>query len=159
MATVCVRVQDSQKCLVPWTIFQTDDGIILSELLERMKAGRITVIVPSSDLVSSTIEKAFVGKSKESLVSIDHCIHLSDILSTFGQFIRYNVVRPVVAPVSTGTGVTLVQPNLFTILMQNSARLSAAARKPLPDLLPEKNNKDKLFNTIVGFLEKIKQHR
>ena len=90
MATVCVCVQDSQKCLVPWTIFQTDDGITLSELLERMKAGRITVIVPSSDLVSSTIEKAFVGKSKESLVSIDHCIHLSDILSTFGQFIRYN---------------------------------------------------------------------
>ena len=56
MATVCVRVQDSQKCLVPWTIFQTDDGITLSELLERMKAGRITVIVLSSDLVSSTIE-------------------------------------------------------------------------------------------------------
>ena len=112
MATVCVRVQDSQKCLVPWTIFQTDDGITLSELLERMKAGRITVIVPSSDLVSSTIEKAFVGKSKESLVLIDHCIHLSDI---FGQFIRYNVVRPVVAPVSTGTGVTLWYSQIFLL--------------------------------------------
>ena len=113
MATVCVRVQDSQKCLVPWTIFQTDDGITLSELLERMKAGRITVIVPSSDLVSSTIEKAFVGKSKESLVSIDHCIHLSDILSTFGQFIRYNVVRPVVAPVSSVC--CRIQPHLLLL--------------------------------------------
>ena len=52
MATVCVRVQDSVKCLVPWTIFQTDDGITLSELFERIKAGRVVYIVPSQDFTT-----------------------------------------------------------------------------------------------------------
>ena len=127
MATVCVCVQDSQKCLVPWTIFQTDDGITLSELLERMKAGRITVIVPSSDLVSSTIEKAFVGKSKESLVSIDHCIHLSDILSTFGQFIRYNS-DPVCMDHSWTTVVVIRWKN-YTILLDTIPSVTTVHRK------------------------------
>ena len=67
MATVCVRVQDSVKCLVPWTIFQTDDGITLSELFERIKAGRVVFIAPSQDLVNSSIEKTFIGKSIEKL--------------------------------------------------------------------------------------------
>lgn len=153
MATICVRVQESFKCLVPWTIFQTDDGITLLELFERIRAGR-TIIVPSGELVSSKVEKVFIGKSKESLVVIDDSIHLSDVLSTFGQFIKYNVVISVSTPSVVSTGTTLVQPNVFTLLMQNSARLSAAARKPLPDLLPEKNNKDKLFNAIIRFLDK-----
>ena len=53
MATVSVREQDSVKCLILWTIFQTDDGITLSELFERIKAGRVVFIVPSQDLVNS----------------------------------------------------------------------------------------------------------
>ena len=146
-------MQDSVNCLVTWTIFQTDDGISLLKLFERMKAGRIAFIVPSRELAYSNIEKIFIGKSKETLTVIDHSIHLNEVLNAFSQFIKYNVVCSLMATLSSGV-TSMVQPNLYTVLMQNSVRLSAAARKPLPYLLPKKNNKDKLFNAVVGFLEK-----
>ena len=70
------------------------------------------------------LEKVFIGKSKEILTNIDPSIQLCDVLVSFGQFIRYNVIR-VTTPVSGGV-TTLVQPNIFAYMMQNSARMAAA---------------------------------
>ena len=154
MATVCVRVQSAEKCLVSWTIFQMEDhSLSLSELFENIKSGRVSIIVPSSELSTAQLEKVFIGKSKEILTNIDPSIQLCDVLVSFGQFIRYNVVIRVTTPVSGGV-TTLVQPNIFAYMMQNSARMAAAERAPLPDLLPERNSKDKLYNAIIAFLEK-----
>ena len=154
MATVCVRVQSAEKCLVSWTIFQTEsDSHSLLELFENVKNGRVSIIPPSPELSTARVEKVFIGKSKEILTNIDPNIQLCDVLVSFGQFIRYNVVISVTTPVSVGV-TTLVQPNIFAYMMQNSARMAAAERVPLPDLLPERNNKDKLFNAIIAFLEK-----
>lgn len=154
MATVCVRVQSAQKCLVSWTIFQTEDNSLsLSELFENIKSGRVSYIVPSPELSTAQLEKVFIGKSKETLTNVDPSIQLCDVLVSFGQFIWYNVVIRVTTPVSVGV-TTLVQPNIFAYMMQNSARMAAAERVSLPDLLPERNNKDKLYNAIIAFLQK-----
>ena len=48
------------------------------------------------------LEKIFIGKSKEILANIDPSIQLCDVLVSFGQFIRYNVVIRVTTPVSVG---------------------------------------------------------
>jgi len=146
-ATVCVRVQSDNKCLVSWTIFQIEDNSLsLSELFENIKGGRVSMIVPSSELSQAQLEKVFTRKSKENLTIIDPAIQLSDVLVNFGQFIRYNIVIRVTTPTPVGV-TTLVQPNIFVYMMQNSARMAAAeCINHLPDLLPERNNKDKLYN-------------
>jgi len=97
-----------------------------------MKAGRIAFIVLSCELANSSIEKTFIGKSKETLTIIDHSVHLNEVLSAFDQFIKYNVVCSSTTPLSSGV-TTMVQPNLYTALMQNSVRLSVVARKPIPN--------------------------
>jgi len=79
---------------------------------------------------------------------MDPTIQLSDVLVNFGQFI-YNVVIRVTTP-ATVVVTTLVQPNIFTYMMQNSARMAAAeCVNHLPDLLPERNHK------LLIFLEKM----
>ena len=51
MATVCVRVQSAEKCLVSWTIFQTEsDSHSWLELFENVKNGRVSIIPPSPEL-------------------------------------------------------------------------------------------------------------
>ena len=75
MATVCVRVQSAEKCLVSWTIFQMEDhSLSLSTLFENIKGGRVSIIVPSSELSTAQLEKVFIGKSKEILTNIDPSI-------------------------------------------------------------------------------------
>ena len=149
MAIVCVHVQSAQKCLVSWTIFQMeDDSLSLSELFENIKSSRVSIIVLSSELSTAQLEKVFIGKSKEILTNIDQSIQLCDVLVSFGQFIRYNVVIHVITPISVGV-TTMVQPNIFAYMMQNGARMAAAEHAPLPDLIPERNDKDK-HNSFSG---------
>ena len=60
MATVCVRVQSAEKCLVSWTIFQTEsDSHSLLELFENVKNGRVSSYY-------SAITRTQYGTSKES---------------------------------------------------------------------------------------------
>ena len=59
------------------------------------------------------------------LVSWTISIQVFNFVMYFGQFIRYNVVIRVTTPVSGGV-TTLVQPNIFVYMMQNSARMAAA---------------------------------
>jgi len=140
------------KCSVLWTIFRWKiNSLSSSELFENIKSGRVSIIVSSSELSMAQLEKVFIGKSKEILININPSIQLCDVLVSFGQFIWYNVVIRVTTPVSV---TTLVQPNIFAYMIQNSARMAAAERAPLPDLLPERNNKDKLYNAIIAFLKK-----
>ena len=50
MATVCVRVS--------WTIFQMEDhSLSLSELFENIKSGRVSIIVPSSEIVRESFHR------------------------------------------------------------------------------------------------------
>ena len=93
MATVCVRVS--------WTIFQMEDhSLSLSELFENIKSGRVSIIVPSSEIVRESFHRKI---HKEILfTNIDPSIQLCDVLVSFGQFIRYNVVICVTTPISGG---------------------------------------------------------
>ena len=55
---------------------------------------------------------------------------------------------------STSAPVQESLPNAFSILMHSSTEQSASEHKPLPDLLPERTNKDKLHNAIICSMEK-----
>ena len=68
MATVCVRVQSAEKCLVSWTIFQTEsDSHSLLELFENVKNGRVSIIPPSPELSTARVEKVSSENPKRSL--------------------------------------------------------------------------------------------
>ena len=67
MATVCVRVQSAEKCLVSWTIFQIEDNSLsLLELFENIKNGRVSISneVPTDvyPLCSNCMSKEHVKK-------------------------------------------------------------------------------------------------
>ena len=90
----------------------------LSELFENIKSGRVSIIVPSSELSTAQLEKVFIGKFEEILTNINPSIQLGDVLVSFGQFIPYNVVIRVTTPVSVCVTTSVVQPtmNIFAYI-------------------------------------------
>ena len=99
MATVCVRVQSAEKCLVSWTIFQMEGySLSLSELFENIKSGRVSIIVPSSELSTAQLEKVFIGNPKRSLqISIqvfNFVMYLSVLDSLSGIMLLFVLLLP-----------------------------------------------------------------
>ena len=62
---------------------------------------------------------------------VDLNLPISDVCKVFGQFVRYNVVIQLSEKEPTTVSCSL--PNVFTVLMNSSAKQSIAAHKPLPD--------------------------
>ena len=75
---------------------------------------------------------------------------MSDVSKVFGHFVKYNVVLQL----NTSEPVAQSLPNAFLVLMTGSEQQASAERKPLPDIVPEKTSKDKLYNAIIAWLEK-----
>lgn len=132
MALISVTILCCGRCLVPWTVFQADPGVLFSALYTAIACGGVSVIVPTSELSTATLERVFVGASKESLSVVDCSLLIGEVCGLFGRFVRYNVVLDVQAATTDEMSV----PNAFTRMMQSSAELAASARKPLPDSVP-----------------------
>ena len=90
---------------------------------------------------------------QKNLSAVDQHLLISDVCKVFGQFVRYNVVVQLAEGQCQAIETTPL-PNAFTILMRNSAEQSAAEHRVLPDVIPEKTNKDKLFNALIAAMEK-----
>ena len=89
------------------------------------------MIAPSAELTEVKVEREFVGSPRECISVVDRNLLISDVCKVFGQFVKYNVVMQLSEQEPTTVGRSI--PNTFTVLMDNSAKQSIAARKSLPD--------------------------
>ena len=98
------------------------------------------------ELGSLSVETAYVDQTKEALDSTDLDVDLSELVTTFGSFLKYEVKSR--AQVKSSSTVST-----FTIMM---AALRKACHARLSDKLDKDSltRKDHLYNDVIGLLEK-----
>ena len=137
---------------VPWTVFQyaPEDSILM--LFNKIKSGAVPVISPASvsEPSESQLECVYVGSSRDALSIVDYHLLVSNVSKVIGHFVKYNVVLQL----NTSEPVAQSLPNAFLVLITGSEQQASAERKPLPDIVPEKTSKEKLYNAIIAWLEK-----
>ena len=144
---VSIHVASANKTLVPWTIVTLDPVDRFVDLYQSIQVGKFSIVKTSSEISAASLESVWIGKDKAQLSQVDKSLNVSEVCSSFGQFIKFVVL------VDTGEGTSSlsVTKNAF-VMMMNAQR--TACQPSLPRLNPEKTKKDKLFNDIVNTIDK-----
>ena len=64
---------------MPWIVFQADPGVSFSELYVKIACGGVSVIVPTPELSTATLERVFVCTSKESMSVVDRSLLVGEV--------------------------------------------------------------------------------
>jgi len=135
MALVNCRVRNctSNKTVFTWSIMSVEGGVTVQQFYDDVCKPPEHEEVP--------LDSAGLGKSKDSLDTIEMLLSLESAVQLFGAFLRYNVCSEQyqVAPVH----------DAFALLMTGQKHLSQAG---LPARVPVRTKKDKLHNDFVAFL-------
>ena len=129
---------------VPWTVVQVEDGLTFVTLFQKILAGAHPRLQVDEQLSLSTLDKVFVGHSKEAMSVVDEKLGVNDVCSLFGSYL----VQLQVTLQDTPQSQTL--RNAFTVLMC-SAREDG---RKLPPRIEVRTKKDQLYNDVVSFFEK-----
>ncbi len=76
---ISVTILCCGRCLVLWAIFQADSGVSFSALYAAIACGVVSVIAPTPELSTGTLERVFVGVSKESLSIVDYSLLVGEV--------------------------------------------------------------------------------
>ena len=76
------------------------------QLFEKILAGAHRMLVVDEHLSHSTVDKVFVGQTKEMLSIVDQKLVVDDVCSVFGQHVQYVVIQaePVCDQEASSTG-------------------------------------------------------
>ncbi len=147
MPLLNISVTSSNRGLIPWTVVQIVSGLTFVELFVKIIAGGHPMLIVNEYLSRCTLDKVFLGQSKDALSVVDSKLVIDDVCSVFGQFVKFAVLHVEAEAEEEPT----VLKNALTLLM--NAQRSASAPKQLPDTKQEKTKKDKLFNDLVAFFK------
>ena len=76
---------------IAWTVVQVEDGLTFVTLFQKILAGAHPRLQVDEQLSRSTLDKVFVGHSKESMSVVDDELVVNDVCSMFGSHIKYLV--------------------------------------------------------------------
>ena len=149
MPLVNLTVVSPCRTHIAWTVVQVEDGLTFVTLFQKILAGAHPQLQVDEQLSHSTLDKAFVGHSKESMSVVDEKLVLNDVCSMFGSHIEYLVQLQLTVPDVPQSSQTL--RNAFTIVM-SSSRVRESEKK-LPPRIQVRTKKDQLYNDVVSFFE------
>ena len=136
MINCCVYNRSVNKTLLPWRIISIDEpGISVEQYFEQ----RVFKEIADSPQ-ELQIDSAFLGKGKDSLDRIELSLVLERAAAVFGPFLKYHV--SVLERSLPATHTT----DAFAMMMRSSQLLSQPG---LPSSVPERTNKDKLYNDVL----------
>ena len=129
-----VRNCTLNKTVLPWSIMSVEGGVTVQQFYDKKVACKL------SEQEEVRLDSAGLGKSKDSLDTIEMSLSLESAVQLFGAFLRYNVCSEQyqVAPMH----------DAFALLMAGQKHLSQAG---LPASVPVCTKKDKLHNDFCGF--------
>lgn len=131
------------RCLVPWAVIPAQAKDSFCDLIASIRAGKYGTIPPSSlPERPHNIETVLVGKDKTSLSIADKEMNVLEVCGVFGFFVKVLLCELEPAPI--------LAVNAFDILMASQKRLSMPL---LPEYIPERTKKDKLFNDLIRFVD------
>ena len=103
---------------IAWTVVQVEDGLTFVTLFQKILTGAHPWVQVDEQLSHSTLDKVFVGHSKESISVVDEKLVMNDVCSMFSSHIKYLVQLQLTVPDVPQSSQTL--RNAFTILMSSS---------------------------------------
>ena len=99
-----------------------------------------------------TVEKCYVGHSKNSLDTTDPSFLIHEVVSTFGQYVEFHVSMGTQEAVSQVRSGANSRQTAFDFLMQAQKNLPLPT---LPERISARTRKDDLYNTITDLLEQM----
>ena len=147
MPVVNLSVVSPCRTHIAWTVVQIEDGLTFVTLFQKILAGAHPRLQVDEQLSHWTLDKVFVGHSKDSMSVVDDTLVVNDVCSMFGSHIKYLVQLQLTvqdAPQSWQT-----PRNAFTILMSSSR--ARESEKKLPPRVQVRTKKDQLYNDVVAF--------
>ena len=147
MPVVNLSVVSPCRTHIAWTVVQIEDGLTFVTLFQKILAGAHPRLQVDEQLSHWTLDKVFVGHSKDSMSVVDDTLVVNDVCSMFGSHIKYLVQLQLTvqdAPQSWQT-----PRNAFTILMSSSR--ARESEKKLPPQVQVRTKKDQLYNDVVAF--------
>lgn len=127
MPLVNLTVVSPCQTHIAWTAVEIEDGLTFVTLFQKILAGAHQRLQVDEQLSYSTLDKVFVGYSKDSMSIVDNRIFINDVCSMFGSHIKYLVQLQLTVQDAQQSSPTL--RNAFTILMSSSR---ARESKKLP---------------------------
>ena len=73
---------------IAWTVVQVQDGLTFVTLFQKILVGDHPWLQVDEQLSCSTLDKFFVGHSKESMSVVDEKFVMNDVCSMFGSLIN-----------------------------------------------------------------------
>lgn len=136
MPLVNLTVASPCRTHITWTVVQIEDGLTFLTLFQKILAGAHPQLQVDEQLSHSTLDKVFVGHSKDSLSVVDDKLAINDVCSMFGSHIKYLVQLQVTVSDIPYSSQTL--RNAFTVLMSSSR--ARESENKLPRLVERKTN-------------------
>ena len=127
MPLVNLTMLSSSRSHITWTVIQVEDGLTFVTLFQSIIAGSHPRLHVDELLSRSTLEKVFVGHSKEAMSVVDELLGVNDVCSLFGSHIKY-VVRLQSGAVSCSHCCQLRQ---YTFCIKKCGRLGCKVCKPV----------------------------
>jgi len=152
MPLVNLNVVSPCRTHIPWTVVQVEDGLTFVTLFHKILAGSHPRLQVDEQLSRSTLDKVFVGHTKESLSVVDEKLVVNDVCSTFGSHIKYSVQQQLTVQEAGVPQSSQTLRNAFSVLMSSSR--ARESQKKLPPRVQVRTKKDQLFNDLVSFPEK-----
>ena len=152
MPLVNLTVLSSTRSHISWTVIQVEDGLTFVTLFRSIIAGSHPRLHVDELLSRSTLEKVFVGHSKEAMSIVDELLGVNDVCSLFGSHIKYLVRLQSLGLDDPNSSQAVPLRNAFTVLMSSSRAMKDCAK--LPSTIVVRTKKDQLYNDVIAFLEK-----
>ena len=134
---------------IPWTVVQMETGLTFSGLFSKIVAGAHPRLIVDEELSRSSLDKVYVGHTKDSLSIVDKQLIVDDV-RVFGQHVKFTETLATVREPQSSSVSSMALRNAFMVLMDSQRAIDMAK---LPPKIQERNKKDKLFNDLVSFFE------
>ena len=142
LVNVSVFCSTTHQLLLPWRILEIGNpGRTIQQFYHDVAAP----LIAASSQSRTKLDKAFLGHRKSDLDEIDMEILLEVAVATFGGYVRYITSRPMHQSEKEG-----MEVNVFQVMMSSQRQLCL---RKLPQKKKEYNSKDRLYNSILDFLE------
>ena len=147
-----LTVPTHSRCIVTWTVIQVPDSINFLELFENVIAGRTRLQVDEL-ILRSSLQKVFVGLSKDSMSVVDELLDVAEVCASFGRYIKFVVQLQSDAETECTQSQITPLRNAFSALMETSSRAMQTTKLP-STISVVRTKKDQLYNDLIGFLQK-----
>ena len=95
MPLLNLTVPGAHRTHIPWSIVQVEPDLIFATLFLKILVGAHRCLIVDEELSRSSLDKVYVGQTKDGLSAVDEQLVIDDVCTVFGQHVKYIVTLSV----------------------------------------------------------------